>query len=121
MPRQEAARSDLAASCVEAWAAKGQVAPIAPIAVLSRRLSALPRPLECIVAMIGSCESSTWRRAANSLMAHQFILEGMLARLLEERQHIDPDHIEELIRHDVVIRRVERDLRTVEARLSRMG
>jgi fumarylacetoacetate (FAA) hydrolase family protein len=54
-------------------------------------------------------------------MAHQFILEGMLTRLMEERLRIDPDHIEELIRHDLAIRRVERDLRTVEARLSRMG
>jgi hypothetical protein len=73
------------------------------------------------VAMIGSCESSTWRRAANSLMAHQFILEGMLARLREEREGIDPTHIDELIRHDIAVKRVERDLRTVEARLSRMG
>lgn len=54
-------------------------------------------------------------------MAHRFILEQMLARLQEERQGVDPTHIEELIRHDFVIKRVERDLRTIEARLSQLG
>lgn len=54
-------------------------------------------------------------------MAHQFLLQDMLARLQEERQYISPDCISDLIRYDVLIKQVTRDLRAVEARLSRMG
>lgn len=64
-------------------------------------------------------ESSVWKRAAQSLSAHLRTLEDMLRRMKEEHARLSPILVKELIRSELAIRRVERDLQTVKARLIR--
>lgn len=64
-----------------------------------------------------SAESSVWKRAAQSLGAHLRALEAIRRKLQSERRRIAPHDIASQIMTDVAIRRIERDLLTVQGRL----
>lgn len=62
-------------------------------------------------------ESSTWRRASQSIGAHVAVLVAMIERMKSERDRLPVNALADRILADTRIRNVERDLRAVQTRL----